>query len=216
MLGFESQKRLFELIGKTLDKKLKCLVIGGSAMLFYSFTKTVTKDVDLVVASENDRKTLAKTLERIGFKSKVVLPKKGDPVRLESNDTVLDLFSGYIFRIKVSEGILSRVTERIEFGNLIVKVASPEDIILSKSMTDRMGDREDAASIIKEKNVDWNAIIDEVEWQSMNNPNVAFGVYLFDFLDDLVHDLKADVPRNAIKRVTEIYEGLLDRTHKKK
>ena len=48
-----------------------------------------------------------------------------------------------------------------EFGNLIIKTISPEDIISLKCATEREKDRNDAASLIEKFNIDWEVIIKE-------------------------------------------------------
>jgi len=48
-----------------------------------------------------------------------------------------------------------------------------------------MNSRKDVVNIIRETNVDWNVIIEECEWQFKNNPEVAFGMYLFGFFEEL-------------------------------
>lgn len=209
MLGFNEQKELFVLLGKTLKKKVEAYVIGGSAMLFYNFSKTTTKDIDMVAFSEADMKILCHALERMGFKVFVEPSRHGYPIRLSLGDRIIDIFAESIMHIRVSESMLSRARERAEFGNFIALVASPEDIIFSKCMTDREGDRKDAADIISRTNIDWNTILAECEWQARHNPNKIFGVYLFDFLNDLAHDFGAEIPRDVVKRIIRMCkEGL--------
>lgn len=211
MLGFKEQEKLLRLIGDTLEKPMECYVVGGSAMLFYNFSKTATKDIDAITFSEADMKTLLKTLRRIGFKTITGSgTRPGTPARLQFQDYIFDVFCRNLFKLRVSKAMKERSRERIEFGKLSVLVASPEDIILSKSMTDREGDRRDVCDIIKEINVDWDILFREVEWQSKNNPNIAFGVYLFDFLQELSHNFKADIPRDVIRKITRLYEKKLD------
>lgn len=210
MIGFKEQQELFALIGKTLKKKVEAYVIGGSAMLFYNLSKTATKDVDIVALSEADRKTLRQALEKIGFKTFVEPGRHGYPMRLSLGDRIIDIFAESIMHIKVSESMLSRVKEKAEFGNFVALVASPEDIIFSKCMTDREGDRKDAADIIAKANIDWNSVLAESEWQADHNPNKIFGVYLFDFLDELAHSFGAEIPRDIVKKIIKIYEEGLE------
>lgn len=210
MIKLEEQNKMFELIGKTLKKNVECLVVGGSAMLFYTFSKTVTKDVDIVLFSDKDREDMAEALEEIGFEEFVSPKKSGEPIRLRFRDRIFDLFSGSVFKIRISENMVKRVKERVEFGSLVVLVASPEDIILSKSMTDRKGDRKDVVDIIKETNVNWDVIIDECEWQSKNNPVVAFGVYLFDFLEELEDEWEVKIPKHAKRKIIDTYKKKIE------
>jgi hypothetical protein len=206
MIGFKEQRELFALLGRTMKKKVEAYVIGGSAMLFYNLSKTATKDIDVVAFSEEDRKTLRRALEKIGFKVFVESGREGHPMRLSLGDRIIDIFSESVMHIKISEGMLARVREKAEFGNFTAMVASPEDIIFTKCMTDREGDRKDAANIVARANIDWNAVMAEADWQAKHNPDKIFGVYLFDFLDDLVHNFGAEIPRDVISRLIKMYK----------
>jgi len=208
MIGFDEQEKLFDLIGRECNKDINALIIGGSAMLFYNFSKTATKDIDIVLFSEDDQKYLINILKRIGFKIKTN-DKKNKISTLVFNDYILDIFTKSVFHLKISKGMLDRIKEKIEFGRLTLSVISPEDILLSKSMTDRIGDREDAFSIIKETNINWDVVIKECIWQS-ENADVRFCVYLYDFLDDLVHDFKIVIPKHITVQIKKIYRNYID------
>ena len=209
MIDFGEQEKLFSLIGKECKRSIEVVVIGGSAMLFYNFSKTATKDIDLVVLSERDRKYIVRVLGSLGFSTKNRPEKKSHPHVMVLDDYVIDVFASDIFRLRISKGILSRIKEKVDFGNLTVSVMSPEDIILSKSMTDRTGDREDVVGILSESNVDWNTIIDECVWQSENS-DFRFCVYLYDFLDDLVHEFGVKLPKGIVTRIKKLYRDFLD------
>jgi hypothetical protein len=210
MTGIKEQRDIFSLIGRTLKRRVECYVIGGSAMLFYRLAKTATKDIDIVALSEEDALEIRKALERIGFRAFVEPGRQGEPMRLSFGDHIIDVFSEYIMKIKVSESMLSRVREKAEFGNFVALVAAPEDIMFSKCMTEREGDRKDAADIIARANIDWDAVLAESEFQMESNPQKAFGVFLFDFLDDLAHNFGVDVPRPVVKKLMAIAKEQLD------
>lgn len=212
MIGFDEQKKIFQLIGNLCERKIECLVVGGSAMLFYNF-KSATKDVDLIFQTEEDRKHIEKVLLGLKFMKSVEESSKEDrflPSRFERDEFIFDLFAGGIFRFKISPGIKERITEKVEFKNLIISVVSPEDIILLKSVTDRKGDRLDAASIIERINVKWDLIIQECLWQSENSYR-PFGIHLFDFFEDLEDNFKVSVPKDVRKKITQIMEKQLQK-----
>jgi hypothetical protein len=204
MINQEDQKKLFSFIGGECRRKTEALAIGGSAMLFYSFSKEETKDVDIVCLSGEDRKYLIGVLGQMGFQENMTPKEAGASYRFVSKDYVIDIFAGAIFHIKVSEAMLGRVSEKVGFGNLTISVIAPEDIILTKCVTERKGDREDAVGIIKEYNVNWDIVIKEARWQTENGDK-AFTVHLFDFLEDLL-EMGAAVPKDVIRKVRKISE----------
>lgn len=206
MIGFETQVELFKLIGTKLKKRIECLVIGGSAMLFYNL-KSATKDVDLIFISENERKEFIKILSKMGFSKKTCKDESGKklPVVMERNEARFDIFSGGLFHFLLSPRIKERVREKHEFGNLMIGVISPEDIVLLKSVTDREGDRLDAKNITEKLNISWDVVINEALWQSQNGKK-AFMVYLFDFMEDLRDEMGADIPKDVIRKVRKLSE----------
>ena len=127
----------------------------------------------------------------------------------------VDLFFKEIITFKMSNSIVKRVTETHEFNNLLVKVVSPEDIILLKCATEREKDRFDALSLIEKFNINWQIIIDEAVNQTKLE-SYLFPVYLYDFLEELKEDFKADIPRDVLRKIRKISEDLLVKKLEKK
>jgi hypothetical protein len=208
MIGIDEQIELLKLIGNELKKQVECMIIGGSAMLFYGL-KSATKDVDIVFFSENNRKDFITTAEKIGFgETKGVTNYKTGktPIIIERGSARMDLFVNEIISSKLSPGMLSRVKEKHEFGKLIANIISPEDIILLKCATDRAGDKKDTFDLIAKLPIDWDVIINESMWQTQNGKKV-FPVFLFDFLEELKDDYKAEIPTEIIKKIRKLAES---------
>jgi len=218
MVALEEQNRLFALIGEKLNTKIECFVIGGSAMLYYG-AKQVTKDIDLVFLNEKDRNIVARILKELGFETRnakiLYFEKENIPVLLQRGDARFDLFSKKIVCFELSDSIIEKVKEVYEYGNLIIKVVSPEDIILLKCATERAGDRLDAAELIAKFNINWETIMSESIAQTKEGREI-FPVFLYDFLCELKEDLKADIPNDVIKRVMKIGEKAMLQALKKK
>lgn len=212
MTGLEQQTELLKLVGSLLKKKIKCYMIGGSAMLFYGL-KTVTKDIDLVFTSEEEISLFRKSLEETGFAKKSYEIHKREPaneqcILMERKEERFDLFLNDIVTTKLSPGIVNRIREKHEFSGLTVNVISPEDIIVLKCATDRAGDRKDAADIMNSREISWDTILGEAKWQAENG-KMAFVILLFDFVNDLVADYKAPVPRDFLKILRKEHDDQL-------
>jgi len=162
-------------------------------------------------------------LEKLGFEEKKNLIKifkkyeeaQNKPIMMMGKDTRFDLFLREIITFQMTENIIDRVRESHEFENLIIKVVSPEDVILMKSATEREKDRADALSLINKFNIKWNIIIEE----SINQTKIGkhlFPVFLFDFLYELKEDLKADIPKDVIDKIRKISENMLEEYLRKK
>ena len=216
MINLDQQIKLFKDIGDTLDEKVECLVIGGSAMMFYG-AKVSTKDIDLVFMNKNDLKKVKNILEKSGYEEKalnifkrytVIKKDLYKPIWMQDKDTRIDLFLKKVICFWVSESILNRIKEVHEFNNLIIKIISPEDIILLKCATEREKDRIDALELINKFNIDWDIIIKESIEQTKLGESI-FPVFLFDFLYELKEDLKADIPKDVINKIRNISEKLM-------
>ncbi|MBI4170178.1 MAG: nucleotidyltransferase [Candidatus Aenigmarchaeota archaeon] len=206
MIGIEEQIDLLKLIGTEMKKQTECVIIGGSAMLFYGL-KSATKDVDIVFFSESDRKAFIRTAEDIGFGqiNRIGDYKAGTPVIMERKNARMDLFINEIVSFRLSPGIMSRIKEKHEFGKLTADIISPEDIILLKCATDRAGDRKDASDLIAKFPINWDSIINESAWQTQNGKKV-FSVFLFDFLEELKETYKAEIPNGIIRKTRKLAE----------
>ncbi len=216
MVKINEQLQLFGIIGTELKERIEGYVIGGSAMMFYG-AKEDTKDVDLVFLKKKDLEKVKEILEKINFKDKKELVKifrryednKNRPIMMVGKEGErIDLFFKEIITFEMSDTIIERVRESHEFSNLIIKVVSPEDIILLKCATEREKDRFDALSLMEKFNINWNIIIEEAVNQTKLE-SYLFPVYLYDFLEELKEDFKADIPREVLKKIRKISEDLL-------
>ncbi|MBI5553564.1 MAG: MarR family transcriptional regulator [Candidatus Diapherotrites archaeon] len=148
---------------------LEVFLIGGCNLALQGI-KEATKDIDLVVKTGQDFELLVSVLKRIGF-----FPLANvEPVYRRMNPSTIQVCPGKprvdIFTRKVcnalvlSERMADRSLER-RYGTLSVKFLKPEDIILFKSITDRDGDLEDIAAIIKRQKPDWQYFLQELDRQ---------------------------------------------------
>jgi len=217
MIDLKKQEELFMLIGNRLKNKVECFVIGGSAMMYHG-VKANTKDVDLVFNKESDKELVLNILLNSGYKERytfLVYPKKKNvPILLELDESRIDLFSKKIICFELTESMMGRVTGVYEYGNFIVKLISPEDIILLKCATERAGDRVDAKAIIEDFKINWDILIQEALNQTKEEKEI-FAVFLYEFLLELKEDLKVDIPKEALNKIGKIAEDELVKRLKK-
>src|SRR3989344_8569885 len=217
MIDLEKQGELLSLIGETLKKKVECYIVGGSAMMYHG-VKGETKDIDVVFNDNESKEIFEKVLKKLGYKERDIkimyFKKKNRPLLLERGEERIDLFIKKVITFEITENIKERIEKVYEYGNLIVKVVSPEDIILFKCATERPGDRIDASNIIKSFDVDWDVIVEESINQTKLEDSL-FPVFLFDFLQELKEDFKADVPNEIIDKVMKIGEEMMEKRYGK-
>ncbi|MBI3027761.1 nucleotidyltransferase [Candidatus Woesearchaeota archaeon] len=211
MTGLKEQEDIFNLIGANLKRKIKCFVIGGSAMLYYKL-KDATKDIDIVLSNENDRQYILELMKNLGYAERnpkiLYVNKKNAPILLQRAENRFDLFNRTVIGLRFSDGMIDRSQLVYEYGNLVVNVVSPEDIIILKCATERAGDRLDAANIIKNTNVNWNILFQE-SFNQMALVGDATPLNLYQFLLELKEDLKVEVPVDFIKKLEKECEEIL-------
>lgn len=179
MINTQDQQELLELIAQYLKEDIRCIAIGGTAMMFLGY-KNATKDIDLVFQNNKDRKIFIDAIKDLGYSQKSLefiydkkrAQDKNKPVVYSRGDERFDLFVESVFGSKVDFSSKD-VTQRHDFiakKELIVYTLSKEDIILLKSVTNREKDLEDIEAIIKiEKSINWDYIIDKAILQRKNN-----------------------------------------------
>ena len=220
MINLEEQISLFKIVGSQLKNKVECIAIGGSAMMFYG-AKSTTKDVDLVFFKKEDLEAVKDVLFNSGFDERKNIKgifrqdeDAGKPIMMDGKDTRFDLFLNEVIGFKIHEKTIERLREVHEFGNFLVKTASPEDILMMKACTEREKDRDDAAELIRKFNINWNIILGETPKQTKIGI-AAFPILLYDFLTEVRDYFKVDIPKNITKDLLVIAEKRLEELKKK-
>lgn len=168
--GRDDLERSLQRLGDSLPHDIVAYLIGGCAMILYN-AKIATKDVDLVLLSARDAESIIDALSRNGLKR--AEPREdayrhlGTTVIMEDGRGMrIDMFVETVCRkLRVTNRMIARSTLHGEYGRLEVRLISPEDIFLFKSMTERAGDLDDMA-LLSERGLDWQVILDECKRQS--------------------------------------------------
>jgi hypothetical protein len=156
-------------IARELKSKVYVYIIGGYALMVHGLRR-MTKDVDIVFMDEDSMKAFTRAAKRTGFKGPGDLPEE---YRTLGSRNILDAPDGVRFDIfvirvcdalSVSETMYERASKVIFSRNLILHIATPEDIFLFKSITNREGDLEDMARMVGPK-FDWDIIEQEIRAQ---------------------------------------------------
>ena len=168
MIDIQKQEEMFIAIGRIMSKKISLYAIGGTAMMFRSL-KNSTLDVDLVFDKKEDREEFMRALRKLGAKeSDVTLIyglKDNSPLMLEFDNCRFDMFMNKIVTSFFSDSMKERAIQTHEFGNLIIRVADPIDILIMKSVTSRNKDLDDIISIVNKVNINWDIVLLEAQEQ---------------------------------------------------
>ena len=161
----------FEKIGGRLEKRTEVFLLGGGAMCFRG-QKNATKDLDLVFKTAGDFKGFAVALARLGFTEPAKLEfayeeMKASGIWQNKPGFRFDLFVKTVCgALSLSDDMVSRSELLGDYGNLIVRMVSNEDVLLFKGITERPADVTDMAEIIRLANINWNVLLQECRNQS--------------------------------------------------
>jgi hypothetical protein len=198
MISIENQQGLLLAISKKLKRPINVYAVGGTAMMFLGF-KDATLDIDLVFENKEDKEVFKEAIKSLGYRDMdatiVYGGRANSPEMFTLGDERFDLFVKEVIDFIFSEEMQKRAKQTHQFeGNLILKVADPNDIILMKCATDRLKDLDDAKSIIANFKVDWDLIFKEAQNQKRLGKIRA----IFDlgfFLEKLENKFKIEIPK---------------------
>lgn len=166
----ERLRELFESVGVTLPRETTVVAIGGAPMVLRK-QKPATIDVDLI-ALGGEWKSIAKALEDIGFKMQEIGTRFEHPDG-RSVDIGVNNFMGTPF----SKRMLARV-EKLTFGKLRLLMASNEDVILFKCMTERRKDLDDVSKIVDTTRVKWDIILEESKKLTLEKKHFIYPTFV--------------------------------------
>jgi hypothetical protein len=203
MISLKEQESLLVAISSKLGRKITVFAIGGTAMML-SGSKDATKDIDLVFTDKNDIKHFIEAAKSLGYEymepALIYGTKENQPMVLKRLDSRIDLFTREIISFTFSKWMEKRAVSTHEFGhNIILKVADPHDIILLKSATDRIKDKDDIRSILNSSKINWEIIVEESKHQiKLGNARSVFDL-LGTFL--AVRKAGVDIPESVFRRI---------------
>lgn len=218
MIDIRQQEAMLIAIGKILLKRIQVYAIGGTAMMLRGI-KNSTLDIDFVFDKKSDREEFMEALRRLGAKeSDVTLVyglKNSTPLMLEFDNCRFDMFMNKVISSTFSDAMKERAKQTHEFGNLIVRVADPNDIIIMKSVTSREKDLEDIVAIINKSQIDWNVILEESREQVKFGNDIAI-MGLGEKLEKLANRKLIVVPRDVLDNIWELFNKQVRGRAKKK
>ena len=201
-------EEFFMILGGKLDREVKAYLFGGACMVLRRL-KDGTKDIDLVVQSRSEFEAISEALKRIGYKGyvefEVIKRKRGKSIEIFEREGYprIDL---YIHRIAgklvLTESMLRRADVR-RYGRLTLYLASNEDIVLLKSVTDRFRDILDIELIVKtlKTRLNWNTILEELTIQEELTQQ-HFCLSVLETIEALEERLKIKIPiKIKLKRI---------------
>jgi len=153
--------------GRVIRRPLNLFVIGGFNLILRGI-KGTTKDIDIVVENESDFAELVSAFQDLGYRKASKLEpaykKIEASIILEKEGKVrIDIFTRKICNAFIlSENMKNRSVLHKRHGKLSIRLASLEDVVLFKSITDREGDMLDIKDVIGRHELDWPVLLEEL------------------------------------------------------
>ena len=164
-------------IDKHLTDTITVYILGGGAMSFIDL-KVATKDIDVVVRTEEESKQLLNALCKSGYKNIEHIEPIYQRMKTRAIVENTDGFRWDIFVNTVCDGLtlsktmMSRSNLFKKLPHMTIYLVSPEDIFIFKAVTSRPRDREDMFTLFTHGlNID--AVQHEIQVQSQMDQQKA-------------------------------------------
>ena len=162
----------FDKLNATAKQPMTLYLIGGGAMAFYGI-KVATKDIDIILTSQDDLNNLQTALKAIGYTepNPILITRTYNKMQtnalLENQDGFRwDLFLSKVCNALTLSGEMQKgATSLYEGNHLKVLMASKEDLFLFKGITEREADLDDMR-ILAQSGLNWEIISQECKSQS--------------------------------------------------
>ncbi|HEV2119967.1 MAG TPA: winged helix-turn-helix domain-containing protein [Candidatus Bathyarchaeia archaeon] len=199
MQGADSSRSLLNQVGARISTPTTAYLFGGGNMLLRGL-KAQTKDINLILEDADDFQRIVRTLTALGFRRIAEKEMGTQDRRLEpsgifvaENYPRVDLFTKKVLGKFVLTDEMKDRTEEVRFEKLRLKLVSLDDVLLFKSITDRAGDIDDIAIIIRRTRPDWSLIL-ETYWNEERITGTHFCFTILDNLEILHEREKIRVP----------------------
>lgn len=203
-----SIEELMKEVSETIRSHVDLYLIGGGAMMYLG-SKSYTKDLDVVVYSEEEYDAILSALDDLGFERD--RPTEGMNRAnlseiLKRGEYRIDLFAKSICgKLQLSDTMMARASTRFESDDVCLHSCSAEDVFLLKSITEREGDVDDCNRLLLfSPRFDWDAFIEELEVQ-MKFGDAVWVTYVVERLMVLGIDSRFPDVFNSVSMIEEEY-----------
>lgn len=150
--------------------------------------KDATKDIDVIVRTQKELEALKTALDSTGY----TVPCIRGPYKDMQANLILEKDDGFRWDIfqnvvcngfQLSEGMIKRTESLISLEMFTIRLISPEDIFVFKSISSREGDLADMYTLFMQV-LDFKAIREEVIWQNAHDQNFAWLAFFYNGLEE--------------------------------
>jgi hypothetical protein len=201
--------------GKMCSRKIAVYMVGGGAMAIRG-EKAATKDVDLILESEEDAKELSEAFKGLDFEVNSRHPVEckelvDAEIMTTMNEMRVDIFVRTVcHKLFFSEGMKGRSELVGEMGHISLNICSREDIFLLKSVTERNRDLDDMV-VLYRKGIDKDTLIGECQTQDLLDSQVGgriWEAFLSTKIEEMEERFGISIPwKGELKRIADLKLG---------
>ncbi|MCX6652443.1 MAG: hypothetical protein NT137_03705 [Methanomassiliicoccales archaeon] len=201
--------------GKICSKNISVYLVGGGAMAIRG-EKDATKDVDLILESEEHAEELNKALTRLGFEVSIRPPVECKSlvdarILTISRGMRIDIFVGTICdKLIFSQGMKKRSEFYSDLSQISLSLCSREDIFLLKSVTERNRDLDDMI-VLYRKGIDKETLLTECRFQSQHDDLIGgriWEVFLLIKIEEMEKKYGISIPwKRELSKIAEVKLG---------
>ncbi len=201
--------------GKICSRRIAVYMVGGGAMAIRG-EKAATKDVDLILESEEDAKELSEAFKGLDFEVNSRHPMEcrelvDAEIMTTMNGMRVDIFVRTVcHKLFFSEGMKGRSELVGEMGQISLNICSREDIFLLKSVTERNRDLDDMV-VLYRKGIDKDTIMKECQIQDLLDSQVGgriWEAFLSIKIEEMEGRFGITIPwKGELKRIADLKLG---------
>lgn len=211
--GPEYIRKELHTVGETLAQEVTAFLIGGGAMSLRNL-KTTTKDIDLVVTTDEEYERLLAALTERGYEEVTDLGENyrelGARLCVRNDDGCqIDLFNRQVAnKLVFSDGMDTRSESFLTHGPLSVHLTALEDIFLFKAVAKRPDDIDDMATLVQ-TSLEFDTIEAELDTQAELLGSDLFVTYVSESLAKLEerHGIQTPIDDVIIERHAQYMSG---------
>ena len=198
--------------GKICSIKIPAYLVGGGAMAIRE-EKDATKDLDIILESEEYAEELGNELKELGFEVNIRPPVEckslvDAKILTAQRGMRVDIFVRTVCdKLVFSQGMKSRSEFYSDLGQISLSICSREDIFLLKSVTERNRDLDDMI-VLYRKGINKETILTECRFQSQHDDLIKgriWEAFLLTKIEEMEEKYGISVPwKRELKRIVEV------------
>jgi hypothetical protein len=198
----------FDQLDRISSQKINVYLIGGAVLLEQGL-KQGTKDIDLILVNDEGYVYFCNLLKQ--DKAHILEKPSNEYLKLKISEIIIqddfrfDVFNKVVCdKLYLSKEMIKRKRLIKEYKNIKLFACSNEDILIFKSITERLGDIDDCLELVR-KGINWDVVLEEIKYQIKESKQQVWVTWFEERLN-ILEDKGAIIPiLKDIRKLSENY-----------